>query len=541
MRLFNLKRNFTFKLQIKPIMKRRILAAPLLFLCLFVNAQQKVIPLYNGAAPGSESWTYNEQEFMMMGTPIVYNVSHPTLTAYLPDPDIATGTGVIICPGGGFYILSIRDEGTDLAKWLNQKGVAVFILKYRTAQSHTDNPGQELWANMQKANFEQTIKPMVPLAIADGREAIKYVRAHATEYHLSPDRIGIIGFSAGGAVAAACGFNYTAENKPDFDAPIYGYLPPEILGPVNADAPPFFIAAANDDQLGLAAHSVNLYSKLLEAKHPAELHIYLKGGHGFGMKKQNIPTDTWIDRYGDWLKQLGLLTPIDPNAEAEIEKREKNQQFYANLPHTDWAFIQRYEKQNEEIPPPAAGEKRVIFMGNSITEGWKYADSSFFTGRPYFDRGISGQTTGQMLVRFREDVINLKPSVVVILAGINDIAQNNGPSKIEDIFGNIKSMAELARLYHIKVVISSILPAAAIPWRPVIDPKPGVAIMNKLLKGYCAENHIVYLDYYSAMVNDTQGLPHNLSGDGVHPTLAGYKIMEPLAEKAIDEALKQRE
>jgi lysophospholipase L1-like esterase len=168
-------------------------------------------------------------------------------------------------------------------------------------------------------------------------------------------------------------------------------------------------------------------------------------------------------------------------------------------------------------------------------------DSSFFVGHNYYGRGISGQTTGQMLVRFREDVINLKPKVVVILAGINDIAQNNGPIKIEYIFGNIKSMAELARLYHIKVVISSILPAYNIPWRPSIDPKPGVAQMNKLLKDYCEQNHIVYLDYYSAMADSRAGLPANLSGDGVHPTLAGYKVMEPLAEKAIDEALKRKE
>ena len=149
----------------------------------------------------------------------------------------------------------------------------------------------------------------------------------------------------------------------------------------------------------------------------------------------------------------------------------------------------------QPFPPPAPGEKRVVFMGNSITEGWKNADSSFFTGRPYFDRGISGQTTPQMLVRFREDVINLKPKVVVILAGINDIAQNNCPIKIEDIFGNIKSMAELARLAHIKVVISSILPAYVIPWRPAIDPKPGVAQMNKQLKDNCEQNHIFNLDY----------------------------------------------
>ena len=179
-------------------------------------------------------------------------------------------------------------------------------------------------------------------------------------------------------------------------------------------------------------------------------------------------------------------------------------------------------------------------MGNSITEGWKYTDSGFFAGRPYFDRGISGQTTPQMLVRFREDVISLKPSVVVILAGINDIAENTGPIKLENTFGNIQSMAELARQAHIKVVISSVLPANHFPWRPSIIPTEKVIQLNKLLKEYADANGIVYLDYYSAMVDAEKGLPANLSHDGVHPTLAGYKIMEPLAEKAIDEAIKRK-
>jgi acetyl esterase/lipase/lysophospholipase L1-like esterase len=513
-------------------MKRVFLLILLFFTIQGIKAQEKVIPLYNGAAPGSESWTYTNQEYTLNGSPIAYNISSPTLTAYLPDPAIATGTGVIICPGGGFYVLGMQYEGTEVAKYLNQKGVACFILKYRTGQSHTANPALELRSQMaDQAGFVEKIKPLVPLAVADGRAAIKYVRAHAAEYNLSPSRIGIIGFSAGGAVTAGSAFNYHADDRPDFVAPIYAYIPPEIQGPIASDEPPMFIVAATNDDLGLETHSVDLYSKVIAAKHDAELHIYLKGGHGFGTKKQGLPTDTWLDRFGDWLGLLGLLTPIDPKAQAEIAKRA--------LPHADWPNLQRYEKQNTAIPAPAPGEKRVVFMGNSITEGWRNTDSAFFVGRPYYDRGISGQTTGQMLVRFREDVINLKPKVVVILAGINDIAQNNGPAKIEDIFGNIKSMSELARVNHIKVVISSILPANKIPWRPVIDPKPGVAAVNKLLRAYCEEQHLVYLDYYSAMVDDKAGLPANLSHDGVHPTLDGFKIMEPLAEKAIEEAIRR--
>lgn len=272
-----------------------------------ITMAQKVVPLYQGVAPGSEQWTYNEQEYQFNGQPEVYNVSHPTLTAYLPDPAKATGTAVIICPGGGFTILRIRDEGTDLAKWLNEKGIAAFVLKYRTAQSFTDNPQVELTKKMFTKSFYENIKPNILLGIADGREAIKYVRLHAKEYNISENRIGIIGFSAGGIMAAASGFNYTPENRPNFVAPIYCAFSKEIGGAVAADEPPFFIAAASDDEVGLAPSSIELYSTLLAAKQRPELHIYAKGHHGFGMVKQHIPTDTWYERYGDWLGLLGLL------------------------------------------------------------------------------------------------------------------------------------------------------------------------------------------------------------------------------------------
>jgi lysophospholipase L1-like esterase len=192
------------------------------------------------------------------------------------------------------------------------------------------------------------------------------------------------------------------------------------------------------------------------------------------------------------------------------------------------------------VPPPAANEKRVVYMGDSITYFWISNDSAFFNSKSYLDRGISGQTTGQMLLRFRQDVINLKPAVVVILAGINDIAQNNGPEKLEDIFGNIVSMAELAKANNIKVVISSVLPAFALPWRPAIDPAPQIAALNDLLKTYAAKNGITYLDYFTALADTRKGLPANLSKDGVHPNLDGYKAMEPLAEKAIAEALNKK-
>ena len=206
----------------------------------------------------------------------------------------------------------------------------------------------------------------------------------------------------------------------------------------------------------------------------------------------------------------------------------------------DWANLKKYEQANLSLPTPAAGENRVVYMGDSITDFWINNDPAFFDGKAYLDRGISGQTTGQMLVRFREDVISLHPRVVVILAGINDIAGNNGPEKIEDIFGNIVSMVELAKANHIKVVLSSLLPAFALPWQPSVDPVPKVKLLNQMLKKYADENNLIYLDYFTAMADPRGGLPANLSKDGVHPSLVGYKVMEPLAEQAINAALDKR-
>lgn len=205
----------------------------------------------------------------------------------------------------------------------------------------------------------------------------------------------------------------------------------------------------------------------------------------------------------------------------------------------DWPNLNRYEADNEKLKS-SSDKNRVVFMGNSITEGWIRADSVFFADNPYIDRGISGQTSPQMLLRFRQDVIDLHPAVVVILAGTNDIAQNTGPMTLEQSLGNIISMAELAKANHIRVVISSVLPAYDFPWHHGLDPAGKIVQLNTMLKDYAGKNHIVYLDYFSAMADERNGLPESLSKDGVHPNLAGYKIMEPLVQKAIGEALKRK-
>ena len=203
----------------------------------------------------------------------------------------------------------------------------------------------------------------------------------------------------------------------------------------------------------------------------------------------------------------------------------------------DWAHLKKFEKQNEKLKR-IDESNRVVFMGNSITEGWSNFDKDFFINNPFVNRGISGQTTPQMLIRFRPDVVNLNPKAVVILAGINDIAGNTGPMSLENIAENIISMAEIAKANNIKVYICSTLPAIDFPWSPGLEPGPKVIKLNSILKNYCDQNNITYVDYFSSMADDKGGLKvpeYTTADDLVHPNLAGYKVME----KIILSALKQ--
>ncbi|MEJ0102938.1 MAG: alpha/beta hydrolase [Bacteroidota bacterium] len=271
---------------------------------------QKVFAIWPGVAAGSENWKWQEQTDStdIPGDPLAFNIVQPTLTFYPADPSIANGTSVIICPGGSFCYLHIKTEGIDVAKWLNKKGVSAFVLKYRLVHSETDHPMKEKTERSKDtAVSRKLVVPVVPLAIADGKQAIVYVRKHANELGIAPNKIGIMGFSAGGTLATAGIFDYTTENRPDFAAPIYPYVPPALATAVLKDAPPLFIAAATDDEYHLVPMSINLYSKWLAAGRSAELHIYSKGGHGFGMNKLDQPSDTWIERFGDWLQVQGLL------------------------------------------------------------------------------------------------------------------------------------------------------------------------------------------------------------------------------------------
>jgi lysophospholipase L1-like esterase len=215
---------------------------------------------------------------------------------------------------------------------------------------------------------------------------------------------------------------------------------------------------------------------------------------------------------------------------SQIQRNERTLQ--------DWPNLARYHADNLVVAPPAAGESRVVFMGDSITDGWGRKYGKFFPGKPYINRGISGQTTPQMLIRFRPDVISLKPKVVVILAGTNDLAGNTGPMTLDSIEDNLTSMAELAKANNIKVVMSSVMPVCDYI-RPQTAKRPPdqIIALNTWMKDYAARNGLVYLDYYSAMLDDKQMLREELTYDGLHPNDAGYQVMQPLADKAIALAL----
>ncbi len=257
-------------------------------------AESQVVNLWPGVAPGSEKWTQKERiaENTPLGT-VVFNVVTPTLTAYLPERAKATGTGVIIAPGGAFVALAIDLEGNNVARWLQDKGIAAFVLKYRILEKRQE--GIPAGMNMDEAG---------KYGIADGIQALKVVRQHAAEWGLSPDRVGIMGFSAGAMVTSGALLQQDAAARPSFAAMIYGG-PFGVMPAIPAKLPPMFLAWAQDDPLALEP-VVKFYGALTAAGHKPEVHIFSAGGHGFGMRKQGTSSDHWIDAFYDWLEAQGF-------------------------------------------------------------------------------------------------------------------------------------------------------------------------------------------------------------------------------------------
>ena len=229
----------------------------------------------------------------------------------------------------------------------------------------------------------------------------------------------------------------------------------------------------------------------------------------------------------------GAATAVAPVVSPEVAAMQEKLQ--------DWPNLARYREENAALPAPRAGEKRVVFLGDSLTDSWGRREGSFFPGKPYVNRGISGQTTPQMVLRFQQDVVRLKPAAVVILAGTNDLANNTGPISDEAIEDNFRAMVAMAKAAHIRVVLSSILPADRFPWHPGIAPADRIGTLNTWLEAYAAAEKLGYLNYFPALVNTTRGMREELAVDkAVHPNAAGYALMMPLAEAAIAKSLSMK-
>lgn len=282
------------------------LALLLLVFISVYNYSQTVIPLYNGETPpGSEILTSKESVRKSKDGEIITirNVSMPTLTVVQPEKGKANGTAIIICPGGGFSGLAYQQEGTATANWCIANGITAFILKYRLMPiNKVPYKGKE---NQPEIDFDSLVAPYVRLAVADGREAIKYVRAHATEFGIDTSKIGILGYSAGGTVTGSVAQTYSKESRPDFVAPIYAYYDAMFGDKVPDDAPPMFLAWATDDDI--AKGNINLYEKWRLAGKSVEMHNFYDGGHGFSVIPQNKSSDKWKELFMDWMINQGFI------------------------------------------------------------------------------------------------------------------------------------------------------------------------------------------------------------------------------------------
>ena len=504
-----------------------------------VIPQEKVISLPQ-SIPSCPEAISKEEKVINAGPNkrIVYNVVKPSLL-YYPAKNNISGTSVIIAPGGALQILSIDNEGVEIAKYLNDNGIDAFVLKYSLVHT-VNNAFTELNENFFKtdAKRDSMISTIIPYAMKDGLSAISYVRKNAAEYGLNPNRIGFMGFSAGGTVALSVVYNCNDENRPNFIAPIYSWIG-EIEGKVPQEKTPAFIVVSNDDHLNLVPQSIKTFDKWRNANQPVELLVYGRGGHGFGADKNFNPTDGWIKSFIDWLGGEGFLWPENPQGfytRMTYKDMQKMQLSQAEAMKTDWSNLSRFSNENEEVVLKAFKDN-IIFYGNSITENWIRFDKDFFEKNQFVNRGIGGQTTSQMLLRFRQDVVNLKPSAVAILAGTNDIAENTGPISVENIFGNIVSMVEIAKANNIKPVLCAVMPVYQYSWNKTIKPVEKILKLNQMLKEYAVNNKIPYVDFYTTFVDNKGGLFQKYSPDGVHPNLEGYKIMEKIAS---DELIKAK-
>ncbi|MBR1878620.1 MAG: alpha/beta hydrolase fold domain-containing protein [Paludibacteraceae bacterium] len=486
--------------------------------CLWALQPAMTIPLYPSGAPDSNGYLPADEYVGKNGG--IYQTSEPRIDFYRAEHPKAT---LLVCPGGGYRYTSVGNEGIRVAEFFVPRGYNIAVLKYRLPNGHEHIP------------------------LEDASRAMELLRDSIEAWHLPSAQLGVMGFSAGGHLAASLLTKYPSpEARPDYGILVYPVISMDstithqgscrqLLGEhpadeqrllwsaekqVTAHTPPCLIVACQDDPTVQVENSIRFYQSLTAAHVPASMMFVPVGKHGWGFSR-SFPQRELIER--GMLSFLAQFHPVDV-LEPEYKRDARR---------NDWANFGRYAKDNEQIKA-ARSKTKVVFYGNSITQGWYKMRPDFFLSNGFVGRGISGQTSSELLVRFRQDVIDLHPKTVVILCGINDIAENNGTISLEHTMGNIISMCELAKANKIRPVLCSVLPARTCRWNPfVIDVPQQVIALNALIKAYADASHIRYVDYYSAMADSDGGLKQGLSNDDVHPTVSGYEIMEPIVLKAL--------
>lgn len=291
-------------------MRKIVFAFTLICLSVKVAAQNTITLPFK--KPENITWKNKEQAYYsnIWETPVVTNVSAPTMEVFLPEPGTANGTAVIIAPGGGLYALSMETEGNMVARWLNKKGIAGFVLKYRLVPTKKDGVAE--FTALFDTNYDKIhkeVSKVMPYSVADGLNAVAHVRANAAKYGIHKNKIGFMGFSAGGAVTMGVAYNYEQANRPNFIVPVYAWTDEMPVQQPKKDAPPMLVICAADDTLGLAPGSVELFTSWNKEGLSAGLHMFSKGDHGYGMRKQGLPFDNWIQRFYEWAIAESVVTP----------------------------------------------------------------------------------------------------------------------------------------------------------------------------------------------------------------------------------------
>lgn len=465
----------------------------------------------------------------------IFNVASPRIDLYMPYHVQGVSYPVIlVCPGGGYRYLSCENEGINTAEYFTARGFAVAVLKYRLPNGHEDVP------------------------LSDACAAMCMLRDSAQAWSLRSDKIGVMGFSAGGHLAASLVTKYTSEKaRPDYGVLVYPVisadtaiwhkgsflnlcgktaLPSQLAAwslenQVTENTPPCILVACEDDKSVPVENSVRFYQALRDHKVEAQMTLVPEGGHGWGFSRQFSERDLVETSMMEFIyRQLGneKMTSVVRINREDIRREER---------HQNWARFDRYQQANDSIIANNIPVK-AVFMGNSITNNWGNWRPEFFQKYNCAARGVSGQTSYQMLARMQADVFALHPEMVFILAGINDVACNSGVISDEHFMENIRSMCELSVLHGVRPMLCSILPSRNIPWNSEVgNPSMRIIRLNAMIKSYAEANGFTYVDYYSAMAAPDGGLRDGLSEDDVHPYVTSYEIMESVVIPYLEETM----